>query len=231
MNKKLTDFYLNFFQMRRLIIFLILLGSLSHAAQSQEIRVNTYGGYIFKDQVDSYFSSSSFYDGVIQDGFRWGLGFEYVIPDKGGLELQYLRQDTNAPTIYQSGNIFNGELQLTDFDLGLNWIMLNGTRYFVVNDKIEPFGGVGVGLGIFSIKNPDNNNQRTSTKFSWNVRGGSNFWLSPKAAIRLQASLFSAVESVGGGFYFGTGGSSAGLNTYSTKYQFGLEGGLVFRIP
>ncbi|TDK42510.1 outer membrane protein [Algoriphagus formosus] len=216
--------------MKKLILIFVL-GILFNSLSAQEFRVNAYGGYIFKDQFNSYFSPSSYYNGIIQDGFRWGLGVEYVIPRKGGLELQYLRQDTNAPTIYQSGNIMNGDLQSTDFDLGFNWIMLNGTRYIPVNEKVEPFAGLGIGMGIFSIKNPDNNTQRTSTKLAWNVRAGSNFWVSSNVAIRLQASLFSAVESVGGGFYFGTGGTGAGLSTYSTMYQFGLEGGLVFRIP
>lgn len=199
--------------------------------KAQEMRVNTIGGYIFKNQVDSYYSSSSYYSGIIQDGFRWGVGLEYLIPSKGGLELQYLRQDTNAPTIYQSRNFFNGDLQFSDFDLGLNWIMLNGTRYFSVNEQVEPFAGAGIGMGIFSLRNPGSINRRSATKLAWSVRGGSNFWITENVAIRLQASLFSAVQSVGGGFYFGTGGSSIGLSTYSTMYQFGFEGGLVFKIP
>jgi hypothetical protein len=217
--------------MMKKIILIFVLVIAFHSLNAQEFRVNTYSGYIFKDQFNSYFSPTSYYNGIIQDGFRWGVGLEYIIPRKGGIELQYLRQDTNAPTIYQSSGIMGGDLQSTDFDLGFNWIMLNGTRYFPVSEKVEPFGGLGVGMGIFSIENPDTNNRRTSTKLAWNIRGGSNFWVSSNVAIRIQASLFSAVESVGGGFYFGTGGVGAGLNTYSTMYQFGLEGGLVFRMP
>ena len=47
----------------------------------------------------------------------------------------------------------------------------------------------------------------------------------------MQASLFSATQAFGGGLYFGTGGIGAGLSSYSSMYQFGLEGGLVFRLP
>lgn len=197
---------------------------------AQEVRFNTYAGYIFKDKVDSYYSNSSYYEGQIQDGLRWGAGIEYHIPNKGAIEIQYLRQDTNAPTVYQDGSIIGG-IQNSDFDLAINWIMLNGTKYFSVNEVVEPFVGAGIGMGIFNVKNPDNGNENSATKFSYNIRGGSNFWLSSNVAFRAQASLFSAVEALGGGLYFGTGGVGAGLSTFSTLYQFGFEGGLVFRLP
>jgi opacity protein-like surface antigen len=212
-------------------LLLFFFAVISSAVMGQELRLNTYGGYIFDDRVDSYFSNSSYYDGVIKGGFRWGAGIEYHIPGKGAIELQYLRQDTNAPTIYQDGGIFDGGIQNTNFDLALNWIMLNGTRYFPVNETVEPFAGAGFGMGIFALDNPDNGRSTNATKFAWNIRGGTNIWLADNVALRLQASLFSAVQSVGGGFYFGTGGSGAGLNSYSSMYQFGFEGGLVFRIP
>ncbi|MHA7129336.1 outer membrane beta-barrel protein [Algoriphagus namhaensis] len=213
------------------ITYALLFFLCAHTAFSQEIRLNTYAGYVFKDRVDSYFSNSSYYDGTIEDGFRWGVGLEYHIPQRGALELQYLRQSTIAPTVYQDGGIFGGEIQRTTFDLDINWIFVNGTRYFPINEIVEPFAGAGIGMGIFSLANPDSGRESSATKFAWNIKGGSNFWLAENIAFRAQASLVSAVQSIGGGFYFGTGGSSAGLSTYSSMYQFSFEGGLVFRIP
>jgi opacity protein-like surface antigen len=213
------------------ILFIFLLAGLNGVVFGQEIRINTYGSYVFKDMVDSYYSNSSFYRGQIQDGARWGGGVEYVFPEKFGLELSYLRQNTNAPTVYQDGGLFDGQLQRTDFDLRLNWLLVNGTRYFPINEKFEPFAGLGVGLGIFSLTNPDTNNQRSSTKLAYSARGGINIWLVENVAFRAQASLVSAAQSVGGGFYFGTGGYGTGLSTYSSMYQFAFDGGLVFRIP
>lgn len=142
-----------------------------------------------------------------------------------------MRQDKNAPTIYQDGGFLGGALQSTNFDMAINWVMLNGTRYFPVNETVEPFVGVGVGMGIFNIGNPDNGRENSATKFAYNIRGGSNFWLADNIALRIQASLFSATQAVGGGLYFGTGGVGGGLSSYSSLYQFGLEGGLVFRLP
>lgn len=213
------------------ITFLFAFMLLACMTFAQELRVNTYAGYIFKDKVDSYFSSSSYFEGQIQDGLRWGAGIEYHIPNRGAIEIQYLRQDTNAPTIYQDGGFLGGALQSTNFDMAINWVMLNGTRYFPVNETVEPFAGVGVGMGIFNIGNPDNGRENSATKFAYNIRGGSNFWLADNIALRIQASLFSATQAVGGGLYFGTGGVGGGLSSYSSLYQFGLEGGLVFRLP
>ncbi len=101
----------------------------------------------------------------------------------------------------------------TTFDVAMNWIMLNGTNYIQVNETVEPFIGAGIGMGIYSIENPDNGNSQGGTKFSWAIRGGSNFWVSDNVAIRVQANLMSAVQSVGGGLYFGTGGAGAGIST------------------
>ncbi|MFC3880819.1 porin family protein [Algoriphagus namhaensis] len=216
--------------MKKILLSLVLLLA-AQVTFGQEIRLNTYAGYVFKDRVDSYFSNSSYYDGTIQDGFRWGAGLEFHIPQRGAIELQYLRQNTNAPTTYRDGGILNGEIQFTDFDLAINWIFVNGTKYFPVNEVVEPFAGGGIGMAIFGLDNPDNGRSSSATKLAWNFRGGSNFWLADNVALRVQASLMSAVQSVGGGFYFGTGGAGAGLSSYSSMYQFAFEGGLVFRIP
>ncbi|WP_375585520.1 porin family protein [Cyclobacterium xiamenense] len=215
--------------MKKLLLVFVLTG-LSSLVFGQELRINMYGGYVFKDRVDSYYSRTSYYDGQIQDGGRFGGGIEYLIPDKGGIELQYLRQNTNAPTVYLDDILSGGQLRQTDFDLRLNWLMLNGTRYFQVSEQLEPFAGAGIGMGIFSLTNPSNNNERSTTRLAYSVRGGINIWLLENLAFRTQASLFSAVESMGGGFYFGTGGSGIGLNSYSSMFQFAFDGGLVFRV-
>jgi hypothetical protein len=86
------------------------------------------------------------------------------------------------------------------------------------------------GVAISDIDNPENGNSSSATKFAWGLRLGANIWATEKVGVKLQAQLFSAVQSAGGGFYFGTGGSGVGLSTYSTIYQFGLGGGLTFKL-
>lgn len=47
--------------------------------------------------------------------------------------------------------------------------------------------------------------------------------------VKLQAVLTSIALGAGGGIYFGTGGVSPGLATYSSIFQFSLGGGVVFK--
>lgn len=215
---------------KKTIFFALALCALvqGHAAFAQKTRVNLYGAYVFDDKFDSYYSSSSYYQGKIKGGFQWGGGIEYSLRPEYGVELLYLRQSTHAPTTYAISSVNTNE---TNFDLGLNYIMLAGSRRALSsNDKLEGFGGLMLGMVIADLKDPDSGRSASATKFAWGLRLGGIVWASEAVGIKLQAQLLSAVQSAGGGFYFGTGGAGAGVSTYSTIYQFSLGGGLVFKV-
>jgi hypothetical protein len=55
----------------------VLLGATS--LQAQDIRANLYGAYVFDDKIDSYYSSSNYYEGKIKGGLQWGGGIEYMV--------------------------------------------------------------------------------------------------------------------------------------------------------
>ena len=197
------------------------------------ININLYGSYVFDDKFDTYYSSSSYYEGKIKGGFQWGIGVEYMVQPEYGIELLYLRQDTNAPTRYYGViNAGSGEVNL---DLAMNYIMLAPTKHFLSsNEKLEGFAGFMAGMVIAEASNPDatglDTGEDSATKFAWGLRLGGIIWASEKVGIRLQTQLLSATQAMGGGFYFGTGGAGAGVSSYSTIYQFGLGGGLVFKV-
>jgi hypothetical protein len=207
-------------------ILSVLLLACVMPAIGQQTRVNLYSSYVFDDKVDSYYDATSYYKGQIKGGYQWGAGVEFQVKPNYGVELIYLRQNTNAPMEYYKNGI-----KYTNFDLGINYAMIAGNRYFKKpGSKVEGFGGAMIGADIMSLKNPDNGNSGTKTKLAWGIRGGGNIWVSENVGIKLQALLLSAVQSVGGGFYFGTGGAGAGLSTYSSMYQFSLGGGLTFKL-
>lgn len=215
-----------FYQNKQLIFSFLLVIFITGLATAQNVRLNAYTAYVFDDKVDSYYSNTSYFEGKIEGGFQWGVGLEYMASQTKGIEIKYLRQDTKAPMKYYD----NGE-QNTDFDLAINYVLLGGTNYFKgVGNKVEPYGGLELGMAIFNIENPDNNENRSSTKFAWGIKLGTNIWVSEKVGLKLQADLLSAVQSAGGGFYFGTGGAGAGVSTYSTMYQWVLGGGLTFKL-
>ena len=189
------------------------------------VRLHGYSLYAFDDKVDSYYSTTEYFEGKIQGGFEWGGGLEVLIHPAYGIEFTYLRLDSDAPMEYYDNGIKN-----TTFALASNYIMLSANRYLVGNPKVEPYAGLQLGMCVFNIDNPDNGESGSATKFAWGFRAGANIWASEKVGIKIQAGLLSAVQSVGGGFYFGTGGAGAGMTGYSSFYQFNLGGGLVFKI-
>ncbi|GJM30719.1 MAG: hypothetical protein DHS20C17_33540 [Cyclobacteriaceae bacterium] len=213
-----------------LIIYFTLSDQAKVVAQNAPVDgviLKGYGAYVFDNSFDARFDFGQYYDGKIKGGFQWGVGLEYRLHPDTGVELMYFRQDTNAPTDYLIGV----EPEFTDFDMGINYIMLGGVRSAELGaGNIEAFGGGMLGVMFANATNPDTGGDGSVTKFAWGLKGGLIFWASEKAGLILQAQLLSAVQSVGGGLYFGTGGGGAGVSTYSTLYQFGLGGGLAFKL-
>lgn len=202
-------------------LFTLLVAS----AAAQEIRLNTYAGYVFDDRVNSYYDYNDYYDGTVEGGLKWGGGIEFMPNPFTGIEVMYLRMDTKAPMEYWRNGLRN-----TEFDMGINYIMLNGNRYMPTgSDMVEPYVGGGLGVAIIDVQNPDNGNRGSRGFFAWGIKGGMNLNFTETVGLKMQAQLMSAVQAIGGGFYFGTGGSGVGVTTYSTFFQFGLTGGLVFK--
>jgi|SRR5688572_1360693 len=210
-------------------ILSILLVFFFITASSQTTRLNGYAVYVFDDQFDSYYSNSDYYNGKFKGGLQWGVGLEYMPSPMNGIELVYLNQQTTAATSYWApGQIAEKH---TNFDVGFNWAMLAFNRYMKKpGSKVEGFGGGMLGAAFINVKNPDNGNENSATKFAWGFRLGANIWASEKMAIKLQGQLMSAVQGAGGGLYFGTGGGGVGVSTYSSMLQFGLGGGITFAL-
>jgi len=187
------------------------------------LRINGYTFYAFDDHVDSYYSSTEYFNGKIRGGFQWGGGFEYMMAPVQGIEISYLRLDTNAPMEYYD----NGR-QCADRDVATHYIMLGGNRYFPTGGKAEHYAGAQLGVAIFNIHNPETRRSDTATKFSWGLKAGLNIWASERVGLKIQTGLISAVQAIGGGMWFGSGGAGGGINTYSSFFQFYIGGGLCF---
>jgi len=210
-----------------LTIIAFLSGSYLFAQTGPSVRLHGYAIYAFDDNhVDSYYSTTQYFDGSVNGGFQYGGGLEIMPMPSAGVEITYLRLDSKAPMNYWNGS---RDAQ-TDFELAQNWLMLSFNKYVPVNPKVEPYAGLQLGMDILNCYNPENQNDLSATKFAWGIKAGINIWANEKVGIKLQTSLLSAVQAVGGGLYFGTGGAGAGATAFSTYYQFNLGGGLVFKV-
>lgn len=212
------------------LLTLVFYPELSAQSFSPDKRITLYGSYTFDDSFDSYYDYGNYYQGKISDGMLYGVGFEFEIRPSAYLELSYLRESTNAPTQYYTGGAFT---KYNDFDVVMNYIMLGANHSFQKSgSKVEGFGGLSLGMAIVDIEHDDVNPaydvSKNVTKFAWGLKAGAIIWATPKFGVKLQAQLLSVAQSFGGGFYFGTGGSGAGVSTYSSIYQFSLGGGLTY---
>lgn len=196
-------------------------------ASRTAIRLNVYTTYAFDDKVDVYESSSNYFNGKIKGGFQWGGGVEYMLAPTQSVELLYQRLNSASPMTYYD---YTEGSKTINFDLASNYIMLASNRYFESAGLFEPYVGALAGMAIFKITDPTDGRSDSATKFAWGARVGANIWFSEKVGLKVQAGLLSAVQSVGGGFYFGTGGVGAGVNTYSSYMQFNIGGGIVFNL-
>jgi hypothetical protein len=214
--------------MKKIILLsTLIISAISASAQLHGIRLNGYAAYVFDNSFDTYYSSNTYLEGKIKGGLQWGAGLEFLPNEDYGIEIVYYRQDTKAPISYDYGI----GLAEREIDLGVNYIMAGGVRYMNTgNEKLQPYGGLLLGAAIFSNKAPEGDEEDSYVKFAWGARVGVNIWASEKVGIKLQAQLLSAVQGFGGGLYLGTGGAGAGVSSYSTLLQFGLGGGLCFKI-
>jgi hypothetical protein len=193
-----------------------------------EKRINLYGIYTFDDSFNSSYDTYNYYNGKIKGGIQYGAGIEFMVKPNYGVELLWIGQNTTAPTYYNSGYIAE---KYTEFDLSMNYAMLGFGRHMQKpGGKVEGYGGLMLGCLFAGVKNPESGESDSDEKFAWGARIGVNIWASEKVAIKLQGQLLSAVQSVGGGLYFGTGGAGAGVSTYSSMLQFGIGGGLAFKL-
>lgn len=184
------------------------------------ITLLTFESYTFSDQFDTEYGH-----GKIQDGFQWGAGLEFGLSEVMAVELIYQNLKTDA---YYDGYYSQGPSQRFNGNVGINYVLIGGTRYAPLNDKISGFGTFDLGV---AWSNPEESLQSESvTKFALGGRLGVRIMASEKVSIRLHGQLLSPVQWAGGGFYFGTGGSGAGVTTGSTIYQFNLGGSLNYRL-
>jgi hypothetical protein len=212
--------------MKKVIFFVIaLLIFVVDSSYSQKVRLNGYALYNFDDDIATT-DGINYFNGTIKGGLLWGFGLEYDITKSHGVELYYFREDTDVPANYYTGTNYT-----QTFKMAANYILIGNVSYLNMrNSRIEPFGGGMIGMAIIENKEPLVGAPTSTTKFAWGLKAGLNIMASKRVGLKLQAQLLSAVQSTGGGLYVGTGGTGAGMSTYSSMLQFGLGGGITIKL-
>jgi opacity protein-like surface antigen len=178
------------------------------AQNSNSFLLNLYGGYTFSDKVEY----NNAY-GYVEDGFEYGIGFEYFFITNTSVELKYNRLDTKLP-LY--GGPMRNQLNAGDDKGAVNYILLDYTRYFDVGSNVLPYLGAGAGVAI--LETPQSG---SGTYFAWEIKGGVKIKTASPLSINLNAYLQSMAAAVGNSYYW-TYIGVVGATDYVSTYQFGL---------
>ncbi len=196
-----------------LLICFLVIATLGMAQPT--VTLLTFEGYTFNEGFSTGYGSAKVYG-----GFQWGGGFEIGITEENAVEIIYQRLDTDAYYDWFGGN---GRERIRG-GVGVNYILLGGTRYLPLSDAISGFGSVDMGV-MFTDPSPELQSESIA-RFAVGARVGLRIMATEKLSLRLHAQLLSPIQY--GGFYFGTGGG--GVSTSSTIFQFNLGGSVNFRI-
>ena len=199
-----------------LLIFGIMAATLTAKAQQGSLTLLTFESFTFADKYETYYGY-----GRVEDGFSWGAGLEFGIDNRTAVELIYQNYKADA---YYDDYLFNRIYGQGTF----NYIMLGGTSYAPMNEKVSGFGSFDLGMCIIHPSSELSGSD--VTKFAMGGRLGVRIAPSDRISLRLHAQLMSPLQWFGGGYYFGGGGSGATVSGGGTIFQFNLGGSVNIRI-
>ena len=204
--------------MRKIFFIIALTIVLPMMIQAQTVEITPFAGYVFGgtmhgDYGDVHINDNAQYGGMIS------VGVSRVMD----IDLIYNRSDTKAQVDYFNGPNYKQSL---DIPISINYIQIGFTKNFRVNKTVSPFFGFNIGACDFAPKEDYSDSWFFSTGFN----AGAKVYFGKRVGLRLQAQGYIPVQGTAFSMFVGTGGSSAGVSVYSTLFQFGFTGGLIFRL-
>jgi hypothetical protein len=221
--------------MKRIYLSVIIFFAIVFSAQSQEKRVNLYGGYVFDDGIDQFNDYNSYVNATVKGGFQYGASIEFIAPSEIGLELLYIGQSTTMPVSFNSS--FSTGTRNGTYDVNLNYALVSLNKYSR-SGKMEGYGGLMMGCLFSNSDNIGNKDSlgtnygsisSSSTHFSWGLKLGLNYWVGNNVGLKFQAQFLSTSQAYGGGTYYGGYYGYYDYYSYINMFQWNFSTGLVFR--
>jgi hypothetical protein len=205
--------------MKKTILFAAAMICLPFIMFAQSVEVTPFGGYVFGGNMQGDYG-----DVHINDAAQYGGMISIAVSRAVDIDLIYNRSDTKA---YVNYSTYNGYAQPSlDVPLSINYMHIGFTKNFRVNPTVSPFIGFNLGACDFAPKE----DYSDAWFFSMGFNAGAKVYFGKRIGIRLQAQGYIPVQGTAFSMFVGTGGSSAGVSVYSTLFQFGFTGGLIFRL-
>ena len=186
-----------------------------------QIEITPQAGY----QVGSKYN---FYDGYmkLKASGSYGVTVDFDINPLGGqIEFMYAFQNADLNI---KPNRFSSEIFITKFNV--HHLQVGFLQNFNDDEDLVPFGGMSVGMAIFSPQNIESvdlgYDSENRTKFEFGFTGGAKYFFTDRIGIRLQAQLLIPIEW--GGVYYSNGGSV--YTSGGSLLQLNFTGGLIVRL-
>jgi len=204
--------------MKQTILFLAAMIFLPFIMTAQKVELTPFGGYVFGATL--YASNSEVH---INGNAQYGGMLSFAVSRVMDVDLLYNRSDTKAQiTYYTSYN----NLSYEEVPLSINYMHVGFTKNFRINPTVSPFLGFNLGACVFAPKQDYTDQWFFSTGFN----AGAKIYFGKRVGLRLQAQGMIPWQGTGFSMFVGTGGSGGSVNVYTTLFQFGFTGGLIFRL-
>ncbi len=204
--------------MKKLILLLTIFICLAKMSQAQTVELTPFGGYVFAGTMNGDYGNIRF-----RDNAQYGGMLSFAISRVMDVDLLYNRSDTKGEISYL--NAINN-IKYEEVPLSINYMHVGFTKNFRVNPKVSPFVGFNLGACLMAPKDT----YVDQWFFSVGVNAGAKIYFSKRVGLRLQAQGMIPVQGTAFSMFVGTGGASSGVSVYSTLFQFGFTGGLIFRL-
>ena len=204
--------------MKKIILVLTVALFLPFVMKAQTVEVTPFGGYVFPGTMQGDYG-----DIRIRDNAQYGGMISIAVSRVMDVDLIYNRSDTKAEVTY-----FNpvNNIKYLEVPLSINYMHIGFTKNFRINPTVSPFFGLNLGACLFSPKEK----YADAWFFSMGINAGAKVYFSKRVGLRLQAQGMMPVQGTAFSMFVGTGGSGGSVSVYSTLFQFGFTGGLIFRL-
>ncbi|MFL5739795.1 MAG: hypothetical protein ACJ75B_06230 [Flavisolibacter sp.] len=211
----------------KIIIFCLLLGSIQNSS-AQNLRLNGYGSYVLEGAYHIYYANGDSYQGQINQGMQWGMGLEYMVDPKYGIEFSAFTRNTSVMRHDVSGN--NGG----HAKLRFNYMLLGVNVYPDVHArKFQSFAGISTGAVVQDaekISGTGNTINSSVVKFAWAARLGGIYWLSHRVGIKAITQWLSAIQFSKGVVNFNVNRSDLMPADHSVANQFEIGSGVIVKL-
>jgi hypothetical protein len=205
------------YSMKKILHFVAVFACLPALLNAQTVEVTPFGGYVFGGSMSGT-SANVHINGAAQYGGIISIGVSRVMD----VDLLYNRSDTKADL--DSYYVLQG--YKPQIPLSINYMHIGFTKNFRINPTVSPFVGFNLGACLFYPKA----DYQDAWFFSVGMNAGAKVYFSKRVGLRLQAQGLVPIQGSGFSFFVGSGGSGGGVSMYSTLFQFGFTGGLIFRL-